>query len=216
MPYGTELTVTATPDDAKGYDKLVSLVAGTEDILATKTFKVTAATTVKAVFGKKTFKVDKTHEGEGTLTITGFDNLEAVPYGTELTVTATPKAGYELKEIQVNGKKLEGKTFTVTGATTVTARFEKKQGGETPNAVEDAVLASLSVAPNPFTAHLRILNPEGILARYEFVNLMGAVLRSGVINGNETVVDTAALPAGLYFVRLTGENGAQRVVRVVK
>ena len=216
VPYGTELTVTATPDDAKGYDKLVSLVAGTEDILATKTFKVTAATTVKAVFGKKTFKVEKEQEGEGTLTITGFDNLEAVPYGTELTVTATPKAGYELKEIQVNGKKLEGKTFKVTAATTVTARFEKKQGGETPEAVEDALLASLSVAPNPFTAQLRILNPEGILARYEFVNQMGAVLHSGVINGNETVVDTEALPAGLYFVRLTGENGAQRVVRVVK
>ena len=217
VPYGTELTVTATPDDAKGYDKLVSLVAGTEDILATKTFKVTAATTVKAVFGKKTFKVEKQQEGEGTLTITGFDNLEAVPYGTELTVTATPTAGYELKELKANGVDIKGTmTFTVTGATTVTARFEKKQGGETPNAVEDALLASLSVAPNPFTAHLRILNPEGILARYEFVNLMGAVLRSGVINGNETVVDTEALPAGLYFVRLTGENGAQRVVRVVK
>ena len=140
-----------------------------------------------------------------------------MPYGTELTVTATPTAGYELKELKANGVDIKGTmTFTVTGATTVTARFEKKQGGETPNAVEDALLASLSVAPNPFTAHLRILNPEGILARYEFVNLMGAVLRSGVINGNETVVDTEALPAGLYFVRLTGENGAQRVVRVVK
>ena len=217
VPYGTELTVTATPDDTKGYDKLVSLVAGTEDILAAKRFNVTAATTVKAVFGKKTFKVEKQQEGEGTLTITGFENLEAVPYGTELTVTATPKAGYELKELKANGVDIKGTmTFTVTEKTTVTARFEKKQGGEKPEAVEDAVLASLSVAPNPFTAHLRILNPEGIVGRYEFVNQLGAVLRSGVINGNETVVDTEALPAGLYFVRLTGENGAQRVVRVVK
>ncbi len=227
VPYGTELTVTATPDDAKGYDKLVSLVAGTEDILAAKTFNVTAATTVKAVFGKKTFKVEKQQEGEGTLTITGFENLEAVPYGTELTVTATPTAGYELKELKANGEDIKGTMkFIVTAATTVTARFEKKQGGEDnkgkdkdpkkPNAVEDAVLASLSVAPNPFTTLLRILNPEGIVARYEFVNQMGAVLRSGMINSNELVVDTEPLPAGLYFVRLTGENGAQRVVRVVK
>ena len=228
VPYGTELTVTATPDDTKGYDKLVSLVAGTEDILAPKRFNVTTATTVKAVFGKKTFKVEKQQEGEGTLTITGFENLEAVPYGTELTVTATPTAGYELKELKANGVDIKGSMkFTVTAKTTVTARFEKKQGGEDnkdkdkdpkkPNAVEDAVLASLSVAPNPFTTQLRILNPEGIVGRYELVNQMGAVLRSGVIAGDDAlVVDTEALPAGLYFVRLVAQGGARKTLKVYR
>ena len=137
--------------------------------------------------------------------------------------------------------------FKVTAATTVTALFEKKQGGEgnnggnnggngggnngggnnkpnnpdkpnnkTPNAVEDAALASLSVAPNPFTTQLRLMNPEGIVGRYELVNLMGAVLRSGVINGNEVIVDTEALPTGLYLMRLEAQNGAERAIRLSK
>jgi len=332
VPLGTELTVTATAAEDKGYE-LKSLMAGKEDILASKKFVVKKPTEVKAVFGFKTFPVSKELKGvtKGEITITGATNLEAVEYGTELTVEATTtEEGYGLKELQVNGTKLEGNKFTVkqntmvtavfekknnpptpptpptpqpnptpdpkpetfevtltqpehgtleiegyttetlkavakgtelkvkatpkneggvtyelkelkangvdikgtmkfivTAATTVTARFEKKQGGEDnkdkdkdpkkPEAVEDAVLASLSVAPNPFTTQLRILNPEGIVGRYELVNQMGAVLRSGVIAGDDAlVVDTEALPAGLYFVRLAAQGGARKTLKVYR
>jgi len=84
----------------------------------------------------------------------------------------------------------------------------------TPEAVEDVILARLEVSPNPFTTQLRIVNPEGIAASYELVNLTGLVLRRGVLAGSDTMVDTTDLPTGLYFVRLTGENGAKRVLRV--
>ena len=83
---GQEIAVTATPRD--GY-ALTSLMAGTEDILASKKFTVKGLTIVKAVF-IKTFKVSYSHEGEGTLSISGAENLDAVPFGTKLTVTATP------------------------------------------------------------------------------------------------------------------------------
>ena len=231
VEYGTTLTVVATPDEVNGYNKLKAVtVNGTPLAEGVMTFVVKEAKTVEVEFALKTFPVTKELKGvtTGEITITGAANLEAVEYGTELTVegATTSEEGYELKEIQVNGTKLEGKTFKVTGEAKVTAVFEKKQGGEDnkdkdkdskkPNAVEDAVLASLSVAPNPFTAQLRILNPKGIVGRYEFVNQMGVVLRAGVINGNQTVVDTEALPAGLYFVRLAAQGGARRVARVVK
>ena len=85
-----------------------------------------------------------------------------------------------------------------------------------PNAVEDAALATVLVSPNPFTSQLRIVNPEGASVTYELVDLAGGVLRTGVLDGTETVVETADLVAGLYFVRFMGENGAQRGVRVVK
>ncbi len=172
VEYGTELTVEATTTE-EGYELKELQVNGTK--LEGKTFKVTGEAKVTAVFGLKTFKVDKTQEGEGTLTITGFENLEAVPYGTELTVSATPNAGYELKELKTNDVDIKATMkFKVTAATTVTAVFEKKQG----NAVEDAVLANISVAPNPFSSQLRILNPEGIAVRYELVTLTGFIAQS--------------------------------------
>ena len=239
---GTELTVTATPKD--GYS-LTSLTAGTQDILATKKFTVTGAVTVKAVFtknggsnpggGSTTFAVTLAKEGEGTLAIEGYNDetLKAVAEGTELTVTARPKEGYTLTSLMAGSLDiLATKKFTVTEAVTVKAVFKKKgnngggnngggNGGgswqpQTPQAVEDAVLASVVVAPNPFTAQLRIVNPEGIAVRYELVTLTGNVVRAGVLEGTETIIDTEALPAGLYFARFVGENGASRTVRVVK
>ncbi len=124
VPEGTELTIEATP--AEGYE-LTSLTANDTDILATKKFTVTADTEVKATFTKKTYAVTLTKEGEGTLTATGADDLNAVPYGTELTIEATPAAGYELTALTANGADiLATKKVVVTAATTVKATFTKK------------------------------------------------------------------------------------------
>ena len=119
------------------------------------------------------------------------------------------------------------KKFTVTGAVTVKAVFKKNgnngggNGGggwqpQTPQAVEDAVLASLVVAPNPFTAQLRIENPEGVVATYELVNAAGVVVRAGAFVATEVIVDTEALAAGVYFVRIEAQNGAKRVMKVFR
>ena len=87
---------------------------------------------------------------------------------------------------------------------------------QTPKAVEDAVLASLAVAPNLFTSQLRIENPEGVAVRYELVNAAGLVMRAGAFSATEVIVDTEALSAGVYFVRIETQNGAKRVVKVFK
>ena len=74
-----------------------------------------------------TYSVTLTKEGEGTLTVTGADNLNAVPYDTELTIVATPAEGYELTALTANGEDiLATKKFVVKGATEVKATFEKK------------------------------------------------------------------------------------------
>ena len=239
---GTELTVIATPKE--GY-ALTSLTVGTQDILATKKFTVTGAVTVKAVFtknggsnpggGSTTFAVTLAKEGEGTLAIEGYNDetLKAVAEGIELTVIATPKDGYSLTSLTVGTQDiLATKKFTVTEAVTVKAVFKKKgnngggnngggNGGgswqpQTPQAVEDAVLASVVVAPNPFTAQLRIVNPEGIAVRYELVTLTGNVVRAGAVERTETIVDTEALPAGLYFVHFCTSDSLKRSVKVIK
>ncbi len=124
VAYGTELTINATP--AEGYE-LTALTANGTDILATKKIVVKDNLTVKATFAKKTFAVTFTKEGEGKLTATGADNLNAVPYGTKLTVEAAPAEGYELTTLTANGKDiLSSKQFTVKEATEVKATFTKK------------------------------------------------------------------------------------------
>ena len=149
-------------------------------------------------------------------------------------LTVTPDADYHLKEgsllVYKTGDRgvvipVNDRQFTMPAhPVTVTAVFEKNQGSEphkgrnskNPNAVEDAALASLSVAPNPFTTQLRLVNPEGVVGRYEVVNLMGAVLRAGATDTSETIINTEALPTGLYILRLTTTDGATKALRVVK
>ena len=124
VAYGTELTINATP--AEGYE-LVSITAGGTDITATKKVVVTGNLTVKATFAKKNFAVSLTKEGEGTITATGASNLNAVAYGTELTINAAPAEGYELVSITAGGTDITAsKKVVVTGNLTVKATFAKK------------------------------------------------------------------------------------------
>ena len=124
VAYGTELTINATP--AMGYE-LVSITAGGTDITASKKVVVTGNLTVKATFAKKNFAVSLTKEGEGTISATGASNLNSVAYGTELTINATPAAGYELTALTANGTDiLATKKIVVKDNLTVKATFTKK------------------------------------------------------------------------------------------
>ena len=124
VPYGTELTIVATPK--QGYE-LTALTANDKDILATRKVVVTENTTIKATFAKETFVVTLDKEGEGVLDATGADNLKAVPYGTKLTITATPAEGYELKALLANGFDIRStKSVEVTGDTRIKAIFTQQ------------------------------------------------------------------------------------------
>lgn len=126
-------------------------------------------------------------KGKGIVTVDAQGKVKAVKEGTaEVTATA--------------GGKTAICTVTVEKAT----------------AVENATLANLIVAPNPFGAQLRIWNAELTGVSYEVVNALGSVVRSGLLEGNGTTVDTEALPTGVYFVRFYDSNSAQRSVRVIK
>ncbi len=214
VPYGT--TVKVVPVPKEGWE-LKALSANGKDIFAAKEFIIKEATTVKAVFEKSLpkFAVTLTQPTNGKIAIEGHgtETSITVAQGTTLTVTVTPEEGYKLKSLKAGDEDITNtKQFTVKAATEVKAVFENKQGG----AVEDALLAGIVVAPNPFSAQLRILNPEGVAARYEVVNGAGVVVRSGALSGSDVIVDTEALPAGIYFVRLEAQNGARKSVMVSK
>lgn len=124
VPYGTDLFIVDNPKE--GYE-LTALTANGTDILATKKVFISGHTIIKATFAKKSFAVSLTKEGEGTITATGASSLNAVAYGTELTINATPATGYELVSITANGVDITAtKKIVVKDNLTVKATFAKK------------------------------------------------------------------------------------------
>lgn len=124
---GSKLTVTAEPAD--GWE-VNSITANGKDITVSKTFTVRSNTVVKVVFKKqppKTYSVTLTKEGEGKVAITGANDLNRVPAGTKLTVTATPAKKWKLTGLTANGADiLSSKSFVVYSPTEIKATFVKE------------------------------------------------------------------------------------------
>ena len=106
-------------------------------------------------------------------------------------------------------------TITVASKTNASIEATCKVIVDPATAVEDAVFASVVIAPNPFGNQLRIVNGE-LRGTYTLLNVQGVVVRSGNMLGSEVVIETTDLTSGLYLLRLTAENGAVKTYRVVK
>ena len=202
VPYGTELTIVATPAD--GYE-LTALTANDTDILASKKVVVKENTEVKATFTKKTYAVTLTKEGEGTLTATGADDLKAVPEGTELTIEATPAAGYELKALTANGADiLATKKVVVKGATEVKATFTKKTAADV---VESS---AVRLYPNPASTYVNVkaAKADALVLLYD---ANGTLQYEARTDADGTLqIDLSAYAEGTYLLRV--DNDAQRLL----
>ena len=193
VPLGTELTIVATP--AEGYE-LKALTANGTDILATKKFTVTADTEVKATFTKKTYAVTLTKEGEGTITATGAEDLNAVPEGTELTIVATPADGYELKALTANGADiLATKKVVVKGATEVKATFAKTYAVTLTKEGEGTLTATGAADLNAV--------PEGTELTIEAAPAAGYELKALTANGTDILATKKVVVKGATEVKAT-------------
>ena len=199
VAYGTELTINATP--AEGYE-LVSITAGGADILATKKIVVTDNLTIKAIFRKKTFAVKLTNNEHGVISIVEPVDLDAVPYGTTLTVKATGKnAQCELTALTANGVDiLATKSFVVKGATEVKATFVDHTG------VETTVTQQTQLYPNPATDYVIV---EGVAPASEVTlhSMTGERLYAGRADDRGTLqIDLTPYADGVYLVCVAGET----------
>ena len=127
-------------------------------------------------------------------TVTNTGLITAVSVGTA-TITITTE----------DGNKTETCKVTVSQSTSP----------DVPDGVEDALFAKLSVAPNPFSSQLQIAHGE-LQGTYALLNAQGVVVLSGELGEAHTYLNTAALPAGVYLLRLTATNGATKTFTVVK
>ncbi|WP_308556658.1 leucine-rich repeat domain-containing protein [uncultured Porphyromonas sp.] len=198
VPYGTELTIVATPDEGS---ELTSLIAGGINITETKKVTIKKETTIEAFFTTQSFAVKLTKEGEGTISATGADDLDAVDYGTELTIVATPAAGYKLTALTANGTDiLATKKVVIKGATEVRATFVDHTG------VETTVTQQVKLYPNPATDYVIV---EGVAPASEVTlhSMTGERLYAGRADGRGTLqIDLTPYADGVYLVCVAGET----------
>ncbi len=190
----TELTVVAIPDE--GY-KLVALIAGDQSIFATRKFKLTGNTSIKAIFAKETFVVHQRPTENGTITISGAKDLSRVAYGTELSIVAKPNNGYELKSLTANGIDIKNsKTFVVKEAVEVKAVFIKT------TALEGIEGTSIKCYPNPVKDFVQIegLKPQ---AKVQVFSLSGAlVLETEADEVGAVRIDVRSWSNGTYIIKM--------------
>ncbi len=203
---GDKIVITAQP--AEGY-QIDKWLIGKEEIEATSytgqtTFECTVGTAdilIKATFTKKTFAVTLTKEGEGTISATGADDLNAVPYGTELTIVATPAAGYKLTALTANGTDiLATKKIVVKEAVEVKATFVDHTG------VEMTVTQQVKLYPNPATDYVIV---EGVAPASEVTlhSMTGERLYAGRADSRGVLqIDLTPYADGVYLVCVAGET----------
>ena len=177
--------------------------------------------------GKKAMvTVEKVGEDKGTIAVT-VDGAEVVS-GNEyfvgvvisFKVTVSDPAKYEARVI-ANGKGIkltngEGTYAIVEGNNAIKVVIASKSTPTPPpSAVEDVAFANVVVSPNPFANQLRITGYE-LRGEYALYNAQGFMVVSGVLDSSETHINTSSFPAGMYLLRLRGDNGATKTYRVVK
>ena len=199
VPEGTKLTI--EPKPAAGYE-LTTLEANGKDILATKSFTVSAATTVKGVFTKvRTFTVKLTSNEHGTISLKENVDVNAVPYGTKLTIEARGNNDKcELKSLTANGKDiLATKSFTVIANTEVKAEFVDH------TSIESVATQQLRLYPNPARDYVLLESiPAG--ATVAIYTLQGELMYQAEATSDTLRINLTQLQEGTYLLQVGNET----------
>lgn len=194
VPLGTKLKVEATPD--AGYH-LTKILAGGENITSSKEFVVTRNAEISAQFDIDKYNVTSSSSSGGSISLS---HSGSVAYGTEVTVTVKPDAGYKLSKLTANGTDITAtKKFVVKGATTVEATFVKD------TAIEEVSASEVVLYPNP-AVDVATLSGIEAGAMVQLFSLDGAeVLRTIANEAGVARLDLTGVAAGKYLVK-SGET----------
>ena len=204
---GDAQTFTFIPND--GYE--VDEVKVNDNIVAVDTFytftNVQENATIHVTFKEiiiipDTFVVIATADTNGMIDPAGEIKVVA---GSSITFTFTPEENYEVRSILVNGDSVGNSTThtieDIQENMTIHVEFQSKI------AIKQYQLDNnIVIYPNPVTDQLNV-KLSAVFDQLEITNLLGQVLYTANINDSEFTISVSNYNAGLYFIRLTSEQG---------
>ena len=216
---GTEVTLTATPDEGYKLKTLKAYKTGDESqtvAISENKFAMPAHdVTVEAEFEAITYTLTYT-AGEGG-TIVGSTSQSVAQGGSGTEVEAKPNEGYKFVKWSDGLTTAKRTDSNVQANLSVTAEFEKSS----TTGLFDTQLDALSVYPNPTAGQLWVSVPElaeGTAAEVLVYNAAGQLLQRVAARAASTgsaasrlSIDLSGLPAGLYIVR--SGNAVAKVVK---
>ena len=139
------------------------------------------------------FVVTVSKNANGLVTVKGTKDLNAVPYGTELTVEVAPEAGYELDKLMANEEDITAtKRFVVKSNVKVTATFK--------NGAEAVTRENIALYPNPASSEANLFGvaPQGEVSVYGTDGVR--LLTVTADQSGHAVLRLEGLPEGNYLV----------------
>ena len=207
---GGSKTFTFTAND--GYVISQVLVDGSNDPTAVAngsyTFSnVTANHTITAKFEQMTYSITATAGENGTIAPSG---IVKVLEGSSKKFTIEANENYEIASVLVDGSNnptaVANGSYTFTNITsnhTIEATFKLKGTN-----IEESNIFGLTLYPNPTDGELIINNEQLIINNVEIYDVVGRpVVGSNLCVRPATTIDISHLPSGIYFLRITTENG---------
>ena len=205
--YGQRCTLVATP--ATGYDFINWTKNGQQVTTnATYAFTVTESAAYVAHFQLQTYNIKVYVNPEEGAEVTGEGNYS---YGEQVTLTVIPNEDYRFLNWtdEDGGVVCEETTyiFTAEAPRILKANLLYTEGVEEYS-------SGIVIYPNPVNDKMTVETQEAI-SQITLYNLTGALVYSQSDCGNKVEINTAELPSGIYFVRLTTGDTTE-VLRFVK
>ena len=198
LEYDSWLMFKLTPAPEYKYDSLTVngrkvdiRIDGTEGLI------VRYHMNIKAFFSKPHYAVTYNNPYGGSIhVIKGTDIVmsgEKVEKDTELTVRATPNAGFALKSLTLNGQDIDnGYTFRIDKAVDIRVVFSPA------TALDEAATEPLALYPNPVADVLYLSATARTILIYD---MYGTEVAHAT---NTDKVEVSHLPAGVYTVKADG------------
>jgi hypothetical protein len=125
--------------------------------------------------------------------------------------------------VTMNGRILTGvgeiETNAINGAANISPDCETIVGGEIVSIDEINIDQDrVNAYPNPFTNSVTVHIPEnakGIQTKLIVYDLLGTEILQVELNNSFTTIDTANLPAGMYFFAVLGSDNTMQTVRMI-